>query len=230
MDEQSRASFLGWTQLPRFKKRVEEAKRTINEALAIAPSYVAVSWGKDSTVLLHLCQQIDPNIKAISLGNPDRSFCGYEQVISDYCDRFPTNLETIEIEGDHVPDKLKQLRLWERYPMAIVGVRKEESQYRSMAISRYGLIYQFTNGEKEGSWRCFPLGYWGWQDVWGYIVQHDLPYLSAYDRQSWERGRTTDHLSKSTKKRWQRTRLEGLASIAPEYYQYLLKQYPEMFN
>lgn len=221
--------FLGWAKRPQFRAKVEQGKATITEALAIAPAYVACSWGKDSTVLLHLAQQVQADIPVISFGHPDRDVLGYQSVIDIYCRHYNPNLETINIEGDHVPDKLIKARLWDGLPMAIVGVRKEESKARSIAITKYGLLHQFKTGQRAKSWRCFPLGYWGWKDVWAYIVTNNLPWLDAYNHQPWDRGRTTDHLTKTSNKRWQRTRAEEFAKVAPNYYHQLKNQFPEMF-
>ena len=230
MDDAERLIFLAWSKRTQFRAKVEQSISTIKEALSIAPAYVACSWGKDSTVLLHLAQQVSPGIPAISFGHPDRRFFDYDSVIERYCNQNPTNLITIDIEGDHVPDKVKLTALWRDYPVSLVGVRKEESKYRSMSISKYGLLHQFQSGTQSGAWRCYPLGYWQWKDVWAYIAAHQLPYLEAYDRQSRNIGRTTDHLSKATPRRWQRTRLEHFAKVCPDYYFYLSSNYPEMFR
>lgn len=230
MDDAERLMFLAWSKRPQFRAKVDQAISVIEQALAIAPAYVACSWGKDSTVLLHLAQQVNPDIAVISFDNPDRLFFDYGRVISEYTEQYSVNLTTIKFKGDHVPDKVKMFALWNDYPMALVGVRKEESQYRSMSIVNYGLTYQFQTGTHAGTWRCYPLGYWGWKDVWAYIVAHRLPYLDAYNRQSFEHGRTTDHLSKTTNKKWHRSRLEQFAKVSPEYYFYLNNNYPEMFR
>ncbi len=230
MDNAERLMFLGWSKRPQFLAKVEQAKASIQEALTIAPAYVACSWGKDSIALTHLCQAVTPGIPVISFGHPERELLGYQPVIDAYCAEYRPNLFTIDMDGDHVPDKVKTAKLWEGYPVAIVGVRKEESKARSIAITQYGILHQFTTGSRSGSWRCFPLAYWGWEDVWAYIVFHDLPYLDAYNHQSWERGRTTDHLTKGTSKRWQRTRAEAFAHVSPEYHHYLKTQFPEMFQ
>lgn len=215
-----------WAQLPQFKRKVKKAKEVIAEALAIAPAYVGVSWGKDSTVLLHLAQQLQPDIKAISFTHPERDvISNYSEVVACYCGRFSTNLEDINIDGDHVPAKVVQSRLWERYPMALVGVRKEESKGRAISGSKYGLTHQY----KTGSWRCHPLLYWGWKDVWAYLISNDLPYLKWYESQSIERGRTTDHLSKTVDKSWQVRRLESFAISNPEYYNWLKQNHKELF-
>lgn len=230
MDDAERLMFEGWAALPQFKRKVEQAKAVIQEALAIATAYVACSWGKDSIALMHLCQQAQTDIPVISFGHPDRELISnYADVEQRYCDLFAPNLITIELVGDHVPLKVQQAKIWQQYPVALVGLRKEESKNRSIVLTQYGLIHQFQTGDRSGSWRACPLGWWDWKDVWAYIVVNDLPYLSAYDRAPKDRGRTTDHLSKSAIKRWQRTRLEEFAAVSPSYYHYLRSQFPEMF-
>jgi 3'-phosphoadenosine 5'-phosphosulfate sulfotransferase (PAPS reductase)/FAD synthetase len=230
MDDAERLMFLGWAKRPQFQAKVDQAKASIQDALAIAPAYVACSWGKDSVALTHLCQIIAPDISVISFDHPERALLGYQPVIDAYCNQYHPNLTTIDMEGDHVPDKVKSSQLWEQYPVALVGVRKEESKARSIAVTKYGVLHQFKTGSRVGSWRCFPLAYWNWKDVWAYIVSRELPYLEAYNHQSWERGRTTDHLTKCTSKRWQRTRAEEFAHVSPDYHYYLKTQFPEMFQ
>ena len=230
MDEADRLMFEGWATLPQFKRKVEQARSTIREGLSIAPAYVSVSWGKDSTVLLHLCQQEMPDIPVISFGHPERELIdNYAEVEKAYLDRYSPKLTTIEIVGDHVPAKVQQSKLWQQYSVAFVGLRKEESKKRSIALSKYGLMHQFQTGGRSGSWRVCPLGWWNWKDVWAYTVIHALPYLKSYDRTPKDRGRTTDHFTKSADKTWQRRRLEEFATINPTYYHHLRSEFPEMF-
>lgn len=223
MDKQERLSFEGCAKLPSFQRKVEQSKEIIREALAIGPAYVAVSWGKDSIVMLHLCQQIDPGIHAISFGHPERELISnYQETERTYCDRFPTQLTTISMDGDHVPAKIAKARLWEQYSIAFVGLRKEESAKRKIALCKHGPNYQY----KAGHWRSCPLLNWKTIDVWAYVVANNLPYLKAYDLGA---DRTTDHVSKSSKRDYQATRLEEFRLIAPEYYQYLQTHFPETF-
>lgn len=230
MESREREAFLAYSHLPKFRRRVTEALDVIREALEIAPSCVSVSWGKDSIVMLHLCQQVKSNILAVSFTHPERELISnYAEIQSAYSRQFGLNLRDIDIEGDHVPAKVVQQRLWEEYPVNFVGLRKEESDRRSIALAKYGLIHKYASGDKANSYRVCPIGWWNWQDIWAYICLHDLPYLKIYDQLSRERGRTTDHLSKTTGKAWQQRRLDELKRVAPEYATFLRENYGEMF-
>lgn len=224
-----RGVFTAWSKRPSHQKKVDKALADIQKALSIDSAYVGISWGKDSIVLLHLAQQVCPGIPAISFTHPERELISnYAEVEKVYLDRFQPNLIDLAMDGDHVPLKVNAAKLWEQYPMALLGIRKEESQKRSITIGKYGVIHQYESGNKKGSWRCFPLAYWTWRDVWAYIAANDLPSLNAYADQPKTTGRTTDHFSKSATKTWTQTRFENLKRLNPDYYRYLQTHYPEM--
>lgn len=230
MESREREAFLAYSHLPKFKRRVAEALNVIREAVAIAPSCVSVSWGKDSIVMLHLCQQIKPDILAVSFTHPERELISnYQEVQNIYAEKFGLNLRNIGIEGDHVPAKVAEQRLWEEYRVNFIGLRKEESTRRSISLVKYGLIHQYTSGDNTGSYRACPVGWWGWRDIWSYVCLNDLPYLNLYDQLDRARGRTTDHLSKTSGKAWQQRRLDELKRVAPEYVHYLKENHSEMF-
>ncbi|MFQ3637878.1 MAG: phosphoadenosine phosphosulfate reductase family protein [Cyanobacteriota bacterium] len=199
MDEAERLMFEGWAKLPSFRRKVEQAKATIREALAIAPAYVAWSLGKDSTVLLHLAQQIQPDIlAAFHAGHWMDSYDNYSEVRSQYCQRFQTNL--IEVPDDSDPfdflNKSTTASAFKQtipeYVVALLGLRTEESKNRRRTILNHGLIHQY----KSGLWRACPLAFWGWRDIWAYHVTYDLPYLKSYDLtdRSGAESRTTAHI------------------------------------
>jgi 3'-phosphoadenosine 5'-phosphosulfate sulfotransferase (PAPS reductase)/FAD synthetase len=231
MDLLEREAFSVYAQLPKFKRKVNQALVVIREALKIGPAYVAVSWGKDSVVMLHLCQQVQPDILAISFSHPERSMISnYEEVIDQYRQRFGLNLKDIALAGDHVPAKVEQAKLWDTWPVGFIGLRKEECDRRSMALIKYGLLHQYQSGSRSTSWRCCPVGWFGWRDIWAYICANNLPYLSIYDQLSRDRGRTTDHLSKTMDKAWQQRRFEEIKLVAPEYAKYLQENHAENFQ
>lgn len=199
MELEERLMFEGWAKLPQFKKKVDQAESIIKQALEIAPAYVAVSWGKDSVVMLHLCQQIKPEIIAVNYGSPEQEIVdNYTEVITNYCQKFPTNYK--ELIGlpewastpDTVQDRCNQL-LGGNYTLAFVGLRAEESKNRKRSLTNNGLIHQYKSGKYVGHYRVCPLGWWSWRDVWAYTVINDLPYLNSYDYKDRERGRTNAH-------------------------------------
>lgn len=231
MELREREAFAAYANLPAFKRKVDKSLAVIREALKLGPAYVAVSWGKDSVVMLHLCQQIKPDILAISFTHPEREMISnYADVIFQYKKQFGLKLKNISIEGDHVPQKVSQAKLWEKWPVGFIGLRKEECDRRSMALLKHGLLHQYQSGGKAGSWRCCPVGWFTWRDIWAYICVNNLPYLSIYDQLSREKGRTTDHLSKTMGKAWQQRRMEELKLAAPEYYKYLRQKHGESFQ
>ena len=234
MDAQERLSFEGWARLPQFQRKVEQAKQIIKEALAIAPAYVAVSWGKDSTVLLHLCQQEQPDILAVHVRTPHQELLNdYERVIYEYQQQFPTHYQEFEIDLETLmPAATQALKLWENNPVALIGIRAEENpKKRGSQIKKFGLLSQYKSGARAGSWRCWAIGRWTWQDVWAYTVLHDLPYLSSYDHpqeSGRDRSRTTNIMPFTPYTATHRHgRIEKMKAISPEAYAFLKKHYPE---
>jgi 3'-phosphoadenosine 5'-phosphosulfate sulfotransferase (PAPS reductase)/FAD synthetase len=199
MELEEKLMFEGWANLPQFKKKVDQAKSIIKQALEIAPAYVAVSWGKDSVVMLHLCQQVQPDIVAVNYGSPEQDIVdNYSEVINDYLHRFTTNYKELigrpewANDPDTVQDRCNQI-LNSQYTSAFIGLRAEESKNRKRSLMNNGLIHQYKSGKYAGHYRVCPLGWWSWRDVWAYIIINDLPYLDSYDYKDRERGRTNAH-------------------------------------
>lgn len=199
MQDDEKLMFEAWTMLPAFKKKVEQAKNVIREALEITPGFVAVSWGKDSVVMLHLCQQIKPDIAAVSYGSPEQDIVdNYSEVINSYLQKFPTNYKELiglpewANDSNTAKDRCNQI-VEGAYTLTFVGLRAEESKKRKRSILQNGLIHQYKSGKYKGHYRACPLGWWSWRDIWAYIIVNDLPYLDSYDYKDRERGRTCAH-------------------------------------
>ncbi|UFP97186.1 phosphoadenosine phosphosulfate reductase family protein [Gloeobacter morelensis] len=231
MDEAERLGFLAYSKLPVFERCVEAALTVVREALTLGPAYVAVSWGKDSTTLLHLVQQINPRVAAIFWTAPHQQLLNdYAGMARRYCARYPhTQYFEIDVEGDRVPDKVAFTRPWEQYPVAFVGIRAQENRRtRGNALARHGLIHQYKVGERAGSWRVAPLGWWDWRAVWAYTVLHDLPYLASYDDTSAvgrDLSRTCNLVAKNPSGATQ-GRLALLRRQSPEYWNQLVERMP----
>lgn len=229
MDAVERESFIAYAQLPAFKRKVERSLAVIKEALAIGPAYVAVSWGKDSVVMLHLCQQVQPDILAVFLGHSEQDLISnFSEVAELYCSKWSTNYLPIHLSREeeliYDPQKIRKTMASIKLPVAFVGVRAEESINRRRSLKRYGAIHQYKH---TGKTRCFPLAYWGWEDVWGYICSNDLPYLSAYDLtpKSAPSSRTALHFGRSNRTRLGAERWEQFKLICPEFVEHVRGNY-----
>lgn len=234
MKETERRMFLLHAKLSGFQQRIKKAREDIAAALEFAPGYVATSWGKDSTVLLHLTQSVRPDVPAVFFTSWEQEMLdNYEEVIRAYCARFPTQYHALDFEGDRVPHKVLNAELWETWPLALIGMRAEESAGRRWAMKKYGIVHQYKHKDWKDSWRVCPLAWWTWRDVWAYTVLHDLPYLKSYDHPvnaDRKYSRTCNLLAKKTgnTKGVEFGRIARLKQISPDYYRYLQANYPEI--
>lgn len=178
MDETTRKTFLLWSETEEYQKRVKESEKIIRSALEeYKRPYVAFSGGKDSTVMLHLVLQQFPSVHVFHY---------------DYGKYMPRSIEREVLENAKelgVRDlEVDTGKNWYKtffgriekglkrrgYDLVFVGLRKEESCKRKGRIKgreSLGLINE-----------CWPLQNWTWKDVWAYVVKHELPYPSIYEK------------------------------------------------
>jgi phosphoadenosine phosphosulfate reductase len=227
MDEQEQLIFLGWSQLPRFKRKVDQSLTYIKEALSITDSaYVAISWGKDSIVLLHLCQQIKPDILSVNFSDRYRDLqSNYQQVIGNYPNL--SNYQELYFEGIGEAN-------WKTLidkELVFIGCRSQESKYRKLAVNKYGINYQY----KSGKYRSFPLAFWDIKDIWAYIFLHNLPYLKNYEnnfnnRTSIVHDFNLHHENNHRGKLINHGIISDLKKQNPEYFALYQQFYPEIKN
>lgn len=181
MDQSEREAFEAYAQLPKFKKRIDQALETIQKALDLGPAYVAVSWGKDSTVLLHLCQQVQPDILAAFCSTEQKRWLdNFNEVKSRYANLFGLNyLEVMLTPDNWIPGStIRDISgKYLNNANVFLGLRKTESKARKISLSKYGQIHQYQSKQ----YRFCPLSDWNWDDIWAYIVINNLPYLGEYD-------------------------------------------------
>jgi len=221
MDEAERLMFEGWAQLPQFKRKVEQAKAVIQEALEISPAYVACSWGKDSLVMAHLAWLKNPTIQIVHIGAQYQDkLDNYLEVESDFQRRFPCLYSRVDLDMRNAKSTFDSIQST-LPPLAFVGLRAEEGKRRRASLSSKGSIYQY----KDGSYRACPLAWWAWKDVWAYIVLHDLKYLASYDHEAnleKHLSRTAVHVGRG--RGASMGRFERLRKINPEYYSLIKNQ------
>lgn len=165
-----------YSKLPTFKLRINKALDIIREGLGKGTAYVAVSWGKDSVVLLHLVQSIEPNIQAIYHAHIERDLISnYSQTIEAYTSKFPTNLsiqETWDASGKkqelerllsqclYLGKKRSygngQVNAWE-----VIPTEKDYHLFKDGKLMRpmpYSLIAPFLDLKVK-----YDLLHWGWK-------------------------------------------------------------------
>lgn len=190
MRESWRRCFLAHSQTPEYRRALSQAQETIAEALQHhRRPYVAFSGGKDSTCLVHLVLQQAPDTMILHW-DYGRAFVPWPieseilrnaRLLGARHLRVETSPLYVRLGrrarnvlGQHCLGRLIPALAREGYDLAFVGLRSEESYKRRRRIRR-GVSY----GPVE---ECWPLASWTWLDVWAYIVNNQLPYLSYYDQ------------------------------------------------
>lgn len=180
-------------------QRKEEALHDLMRQRDPAKTYVGFSAGKDSTVCAHACHQAHPGIAMLMVdpGCPTHWLEEERQFWVSYAEaqrwaltlfpwdkwRLQTDQEDISayqatIHADMFHD-LSRYADTHDLTTRVMGLRQEESRARGIMLARKGPTYLYADG-KHGA--VCPLAQWRWQDVWAYLVRHNLPWLSIYDR------------------------------------------------
>lgn len=189
-------------------EKITNARRLIHEQyLKFRDKLVlASSFGKDSTVLLHLALKVYPDIRVIfnNTGVEFKETLDHRDLLVEMW-----NINFIEIKPprtffdiarEHgLPGesrwgqtrepkccqllKTKPMRDWilENDAEAIlVGILGSESEARLFASLRDGQVYYAKSFWK--CWKIHPLLYWTEDDIWEYHSRHNLPINKAYEK------------------------------------------------
>lgn len=172
--------YLLHVRLARYRKLLLQTNKFIFESLQrIIQPYVACSFGKDSSVLLHLMLINKPNIAVRFARHPETNILDdYERIIAWWKRNYDINLEEVFCEGGLVKIKHHQREMlnagnWDSF---FLGIRAEESQGRMFSLKRYGQFHRLKNGRVKIS----PLAWWREADIAAYIQTQKLPLLDKY--------------------------------------------------
>jgi len=188
MDDRWRKTFLLWSKKREHEQLVEKTSASMRSIIEKYRCVVAYSGGKDSTVMLHLALQIDPDIQVFHWDQGPQLMPRdvTEEILANARALGAKNLIVETWKGSDAEDMrvnpekwraahmihylvLNRIRRQQGWDFQFVGLRKEEGCKRS-AVCKHP-----RRGE------TYPLADWSYLDVWAYIVSHGLPYPRAYD-------------------------------------------------
>jgi phosphoadenosine phosphosulfate reductase len=156
--------------------------------------YVACSFQKESSVIMHQLLEIDPGARFFTLDTglffPEtyETWAALEQRFDIRIDVYqgPSVARQAALYGDE---------LWKRDPDACCGLRKVSPLEEALAGADAwvsGLRRDQSPGRARAPkidwdgrrevWKVNPLANWNDRDVWRYIHRHDLPYNGLHDR------------------------------------------------
>lgn len=169
-----------------YKNKLRQAREIVKQAHDHPlQGYVALSGGKDSTVVYALARELEPNIPAVWSDDewwlPETmEYIQRLQSIGLDARQIRTNAKHTDwftIQGDYngIPDYARQ-QGWE---LCYLGLRQEESSARRVHLRTMGPLFL---AKSDDFWHCNPIHNWTWRDVWAFIYSMGVDYNHAYDR------------------------------------------------
>lgn len=182
-----------YAQTRQHRYRVAKTLTIIEKALMTNNAWlIAVSGGKDSTVVMNCVRLVNPDIPAV---------CSvYEWMLPETrtyvqhlenCEHVASGTKQTEFSANwehetDLPDGVRwiggdgqtQKRYGRQENGVFLGLRKEESARRRIHLATLGSLFYAENNQ---CWQCSPIADWSVEDVWAFILSRDIPYNAAYD-------------------------------------------------
>lgn len=182
-----------------FRRRIDDARRSIELAMEKGTIGVSFSAGKDSTVLLDLVRQYLPDVPAAHFDSGAEHSWTYDLVRHYGVQTIMPQLSMIDLaklegawgysgpESGHRVDYDDFLiyepaeRFMAEHSLQVIalGLRGQESKGRYWSARKRGALYW---ANYTSAWHLCPLATWTTDDVWAYIASRGLRYNEAYDR------------------------------------------------
>ena len=184
-----------WARNGGYKRRLEKTKEHIKQCLKTCPNnYVSCSFGKDSTVLLHLVLQEKKDVQARFISWPETKYIdNYDEVIKEW-ESLGVDILELKLTRETLDEKVKDrwLKLAKNASGSFVGLRASESKGRRITLRANGTIYK----NKKGFYRLCPLAWWQDMDIAAYVVENSLPTLNTYKKKGFG-SRTSSRIPRS---------------------------------
>lgn len=182
--------------LPDHKALISKTKKFVKWALGqVKKPYLACSFGKDSSVMLHLVLEYAPEIPVRFATHPETNLLDdYERVINWWKEQHNINFVDVFCDGGFVKVKHHQRKMldngdWDSF---FLGIRAEESKGRRISLKMHGDFHNLANGRTK----ICPLAWWKEKDVAAYIFANKLPLLDKYAFEGVE-ARTTSGIART---------------------------------
>lgn len=171
--------------LNQYKQLVARTNRFIEDTVKILQAenmkpYLACSFGKDSSVMLHMVLQFMPQIPVRFATHPETNLLdNYQQVVDWWLMNYNINYTEIYCDGGLIKVRHAQRNALEEgdFDSFFVGIRAQESKARRIYLKKYGQFYRLKFNNRV---KICPLAWWSERDIAAYIHQYDLPLLSKY--------------------------------------------------
>jgi 3'-phosphoadenosine 5'-phosphosulfate sulfotransferase (PAPS reductase)/FAD synthetase len=233
-----------------YKRKLNQAISALQKAINTCDNpAVSFSFGKDSVVCVDIARRIKSDILIINI---DRGEGGDLQEAVDLYDKYAkkynlnyhrvkTPKEILEIyrDADSLYDLrkkdlknnlikgIKKARNKFDIECEIMGLRAEESKNRNY-LRIYGTLHYSKN---EKIYKCKPVLHWTGREIWAYIVDNDVPYISWYDKMaeltSYEKARYSNWAGLFMARKG---RFWKLKQNYPDEFNMLSKIFPEVRN
>jgi 3'-phosphoadenosine 5'-phosphosulfate sulfotransferase (PAPS reductase)/FAD synthetase len=213
-----------YSKMPHYKNLVSRTQGFIKLALGqVKNPYVACSFGKDSSVMLHLVNLQIPNIPVLFLEYEETALLdNYDYVISQWDLHVHRIMVDSDIE-DEINEKdilpLKAIQMG--FDAAFVGIRMDESNGRRISIKKHGKFARLNSGI-----RICPLAEWRVNDVASYCITNNIPLLETYKKFGFF-DRTTTGLS-GTEYGFREAQLARIRQTDLPRFNAILNKYPKL--
>ncbi|MCK9327750.1 MAG: hypothetical protein M0P69_19805 [Bacteroidales bacterium] len=163
-----------------FKAKVRKALTDLAHAFRAGPSYLALSWGKQSIILAHMIWTMDTEVKCVFRKNPLSDLINnFNEVKDSFLSRWKINYEELEGDTDLKGNGLKYMQE-NGLTVVIMGLAADESNGRRITLAAADKfnLYRYSNGFM----RSCPLRHWKIMDIAAYTAAYDLPALDTYKK------------------------------------------------
>lgn len=217
-------------------KRIETSRGIIKNMLRLSQNpYLALSFGKDSLVMLDLVREQYQEVPCLFLKSEETYLLHeYEPVIEHYR-QTGVNIEIVEMrhlnhdfEVGAASNEFQQPAFFRGWDGVFMGLRIEESKARRISIIRKESnlegyrIMRYKGGDRAGMLRCCPVADWTAFEIMLYAKEKQLKMLAAYTD---ETVRTSAQLPFANVLQ---TNLQDLKYRNPSNYNRLLALMPEL--